>query len=294
MKLKHILGLILLLLSTPLLRAQGSRISGVAQNASGAILPGAGVALCTPLATTAASVTANIATLTMASNPTTAGFVAGQSETVSGFTAGDAVLNGTWTLVVVSATTISYATPATTTLTASSNGTVLQPGTSTQACASLVAVYTDATLGTPATNATKADGLGNFGWWVAPGNYKYQIYGPTVGQATSLLYDVTAANYSQSIGTSLYCGATSGATQLCSQTMERLPFIAWGDVLLNTATTQSITGLPFTAATYSCSGSDLTTAAGVVSFNTYANTSVTIQENGGANTDHLRFICAGN
>lgn len=90
-----------------------------------------------------------------------------------------------------------------------------------------------------------------------------------------------------------YCGATSGATQACAGTVEKLPFMVYGDVTLNTATTQSITTLPFTDGTFSCSGSDLTTAAGIVSFNTYAAGSVTIEESGGVNTDHLRYVCVG-
>jgi hypothetical protein len=90
-----------------------------------------------------------------------------------------------------------------------------------------------------------------------------------------------------------YCGATSGATQACAKTVQTNPIVVWGEVTLNTATTQSITTLPFTDALYSCTGSDLTTAAGIVSFNTYASASVTIQESGGVNTDHLRYVCVG-
>jgi len=90
-----------------------------------------------------------------------------------------------------------------------------------------------------------------------------------------------------------YCGATSGGTQACAKTVQALPLIVWGDVTLNTATSQSITTLPFTDGLYSCSGSDLTTAAGIVSFNTYAAASVTIAESGGMNTDHLRYQCVG-
>lgn len=90
------------------------------------------------------------------------------------------------------------------------------------------------------------------------------------------------------------CGATTGATQACAKTVKLNPIAIFGDVTLNTATTQSITTLPFTsAASYSCTGSDLTTATGIVSFNTYAAASVTIQESGGINTDHLRWMCIG-
>ena len=91
-----------------------------------------------------------------------------------------------------------------------------------------------------------------------------------------------------------YCGATSGGTQACAKTVQTAPIIVHGDVTLNTATSQSITTLPFSDGTYSCSGSDLTTAAGVVSFSSYLAASVTITETGGVNTDHLRYICVGN
>ena len=91
-----------------------------------------------------------------------------------------------------------------------------------------------------------------------------------------------------------YCGATSGGTQACAQTRELNPIIIFGDVLLNTATSQSITALPFTSSSsYSCSGSDLTSTGGIVSFNTYAAASVTIQELNGTTSDHLRYVCAG-
>ena len=91
-----------------------------------------------------------------------------------------------------------------------------------------------------------------------------------------------------------YCGATSGGVQACANTSESSTMIIFGDVTLNTATSQSITAMPFTSSSsYSCSGSDLTTAAGIVSFNTYAAASVTIAESGGVNTDHLRYVCVG-
>jgi hypothetical protein len=102
-----------------------------------------------------------------------------------------------------------------------------------------------------------------------------------------------AATGTSSLDVVEYCGATSGGTQACAKTVQTLPIIVWGDVLLNTATSQSITTLPFTDALYSCTGSDLTTIAGIVSFNTYASASVTVQEFGGVNTDHLRYVCVG-
>jgi hypothetical protein len=91
-----------------------------------------------------------------------------------------------------------------------------------------------------------------------------------------------------------YCGATSGAGQPCAKTVQTLPIIIWGDVLLNGAVSQSITTLPFTDALYSCTGSDLTTpTTGIVSFTTYASASVTILETSGTNADHLRYVCVG-
>jgi hypothetical protein len=60
-------------------------------------------------ATTAASVTSNVATLTMASNPITFGFVGGETVVVSGFTGGDTYFNGTFQLTAVTSTQIFYA-----------------------------------------------------------------------------------------------------------------------------------------------------------------------------------------
>jgi hypothetical protein len=59
-------------------------------------------------ATTAASVRSNLATLTMASNPITFGFVVGETVVVGGFTGRDMIFNGTVQLTAVTATTISY------------------------------------------------------------------------------------------------------------------------------------------------------------------------------------------
>lgn len=126
-----------------------------------------------------------------------------------------------------------------------------------------------------------------------------------IGSAANLLSSITSlasanrpvalpdAGGTVSFAVIEYCGATTGATQACAKTVQTLPIIVWGDVLLNGAVSQSITTLPFTDALYSCWGSDLTTATGIVSFNTYASASVTIQESGGTNADHLRWGCSG-
>lgn len=121
---------------------------------------------------------------------------------------------------------------------------------------------------------------------------------PTATGTSGQVLTTDGANPQQASWTtpvvSEYCGATSGATQACAKTVQTAPIIVHGDVTLNTATSQSITTLPFSDGTYSCTGSDLTTAAGVVSFSSYLAASVTIAETGGVNTDHLRYICVGN
>jgi hypothetical protein len=92
----------------------------------------------------------------------------------------------------------------------------------------------------------------------------------------------------------IHCGATSGATQSCSRNKHALSMIVFGDVMLNSGSSQSITELPFSsAASYSCSGSDLTHIAGLVTFTAYEGSSVAIQETGGGLTDHLRYLCVG-
>jgi hypothetical protein len=96
-----------------------------------------------------------------------------------------------------------------------------------------------------------------------------------------------------SLFTSENCGSTAGGVQACAKTIEPNDFIARGEVTLNVAATQSITTLPFPSGIFACAGSDLTNAAGIVSFNTYAANSVTIQESGGGTSDHLRYICIG-
>ena len=124
-------------------------------------------------------------------------------------------------------------------------------------------------------------------------SYKGRFIQPTLTANRS--YTAPDATGTLSLGIVEFCGATSGGTQACAKTVQTNPIVVFGDVTLNTATTQAITTLPFTAAAdYSCSGSDLTTAAGVVSFSAYTSgAQATIQETGGANTDHLRYMCVG-
>lgn len=82
--------------------SQVDGINGV--SAAGQFTINAGVAAGST-ATTAANVTANVATLTFASHS----FVTGQEIVVSGFTGGDAVFNGDYTITGTTATQITYA-----------------------------------------------------------------------------------------------------------------------------------------------------------------------------------------
>ncbi len=128
------------------------------------VCPGAG------LATTAASVTANVATLTMASNPLTAGFVNGRTIQVLNFTGTDTYFNGTFVLTNVSSTQLQYSlTHANNS--ASTTGGAIQTPTSASGCAPTTTVYSDQALTTAITQPFADDGRGNVGFFAAPGNY---------------------------------------------------------------------------------------------------------------------------
>lgn len=131
------------------------------------------------LSTTAATVTADIANLTMSSNPQTAGFAAGGTVIVSGFTAGDVVFNGTFTILSVTSSNILYSL-SNANYTASGAGTAFQKGSSTLPCAPLATIYTSSTGLTTTTNPTSSDVYGNYGYYTSPGQYVEQIYGPGV------------------------------------------------------------------------------------------------------------------
>ncbi len=85
-----------------------------------------------------------------------------------------------------------------------------------------------------------------------------------------------------------------GTTSTCANTQKSLVIVR-GSVAFPTATTVTVISLPFTSsASYSCTAGDATTAAGVVNATTYTSgASVTFTETGGANTDTMRYICAG-
>jgi hypothetical protein len=154
---------------------------------------------------------------------------------------------------------------------------------------------------TASTQALVSRLAGNYALGSVTFPYLNLIIGGVANQTTSVNSLATAnrvvywpdAGGNASLATVEYCGATSGATQACAKTVQTLPIVVWGDVLLNTAASQSITTLPFTDALYSCSGSDLTNTAATINFNTYTSASVTIVESGGGTSDHLRWSCIG-
>lgn len=117
----------------------------------------------------------------------------------------------------------------------------------------------------------------------ASSNTTGQLVVPTATPVANL----TAANHP----TLDDCGTTS----TCSATQKTAALIVRGSIPFPTATTVTVTALPFTSASsYSCTAGDATTAAGIVNATTYTSgSSVTFTETGGANTDTMRYVCVG-
>jgi hypothetical protein len=86
-----------------------------------------------------------------------------------------------------------------------------------------------------------------------------------------------------------------GTTSTCSATQKTAALIVRGSVAFPSATTVTVTSLPFTSSsTYSCTAGDQTNPAGVVNATTYTSgSSVTFTETNGVNTDTIRYICVG-
>jgi hypothetical protein len=86
-----------------------------------------------------------------------------------------------------------------------------------------------------------------------------------------------------------------GSTTTCAKTQEISALIVRGSVAFPTASTVTVTSLPFTSeSTYSCTAADATTAGGIVNATTYrSGSSVTFTETSGVNTDTMRYICVG-
>jgi len=188
------LFLILLTLGfSGILRAQNQPFSDITLSSSGRPVGGASIAVCTNpgLATTAATVTANVATLTMSSNPITAGFVANQAIAVSGFTGADTYFNGgsvtstgitnNFLVLAVTSTQIQYLLTHAN-ATAATNGSVFQSGSSGQACAPLASITSDPAGLTPiAQPGFTSTGLGNYQFYAVASGYYIQFYGNIIG-----------------------------------------------------------------------------------------------------------------
>ena len=122
----------------------------------------------------------------------------------------------------------------------------------------------------------------------------YQFTG-TAGQATAVTLQDPGATANLNFLTVMDCGSTSTGTQNCAKTNRPKGIAVYGIVTLPSAATQAITTLPFTGAgTYSCTGSDFTTAAGIISFSAYTSgAQATIRESGGSTTDVIYYSCIG-
>jgi hypothetical protein len=86
-----------------------------------------------------------------------------------------------------------------------------------------------------------------------------------------------------------------GSTTTCALTQKTGAIIVMGRVSFPTATTVTVTSLPYSSATsYVCMAQDVTTAAGIVNATTYTNgASVIFTETSGTNTDAMRYTCTG-
>src|SRR5207302_7505301 len=127
--------LALVCLFTTILHGQAGMIQlpPVLTNALGQPLGGVNVAVCGQVTTTAASVTNNVATLTV---PSTTGFTAGMTLNVSAFSGSDTYFNVSATISALTSTTLSYPLIHAN-ASATSNGTAYQTGNSTTPCAPL-------------------------------------------------------------------------------------------------------------------------------------------------------------
>lgn len=214
----YILALILALIPS-LVFGQGGNLgsnSSPTLNRNGQAMSGVKIAICQPVATTAAAVVSNLATFTMASNPVTAGFVTGMKIMVSGFSGGDTYFNaGTLTSgVITSGYTILTVTPTTIVVAlthansaAGTNGTILQQGNTTTSCAGVSTIYSNSTLVTTTTQPVVTDSQGNWNVFAQPGVYYVQFYGTSVTTTIKIIALSCAPN----------SGATAGCTVLTNQ-----------------------------------------------------------------------------
>ncbi len=208
------------------------------------VCPGAG------LATTAASVTANVATLTFASNPITLGFTAGRSVLVVGFSGADTYFLGTYVISTVTASTITY--PLThANNAASTTGGAIQTPTAASGCAPTTTVYSDQTLTTAITQPFADDGRGNVGFFAAPGNYY-------------VAYSASGLNPMPLNFVTLPCTGASGCTFTAPTTAAKLNNVFRVD---GTTYPFSTAGLQAAIAAAIAAGGGIVDARGMGSFN---------------------------
>lgn len=200
---RKLILIVALLISAASVRAQGSIVQDVVLR-PGTGVGGARVAVCQPIATSAASVTSNLVVLTVSS---TAGFVTGMTIMVSGFTGADTFFNGGtvanstltggYTILALGPTTIVYALTHAN-ASASSNGTVLQMGNAANGCAPLSTIFFDPALTLAKANPFVAEGTGNYSFAAIAGQYFIQLFGPGI---TTSLRELTVPSATGSAGT---------------------------------------------------------------------------------------------
>ena len=183
------LALLVALLVPAISAAQNIPYSDIVLSASGRPIAGAGVSICTSpgLQTTAASVGSNVATLTFASNPITAGFVAGMTLQVSGFAGADTYFNGGtlsngaitggFAILSVTSTTLTYSLSHAN-ASATSSGFAFQQGSVFVSCAPLASITSDQLGLQPITQpGLVSDTLGNYSFYAPASPYTVQLYG---------------------------------------------------------------------------------------------------------------------
>lgn len=166
-----------LLLSPERAFPQGGLYQTIALSRAGQPLAGSSFAVCQGVNTSAASLTTNVVTLTLVSNPITAGFLLGGTIYISNFQGTDAFFNGTYTITNITSTQLQYSLVHANG-SATSAGAVIQQGKdSLTACLPLINIYSDIFETLPLTNPGIADSFGNVQFAAPPGLYQVQYYG---------------------------------------------------------------------------------------------------------------------
>src|SRR6266480_3112652 len=135
----------------------------------------ASVCLGTGLTVASGSITSNVATLVMSSNPLSSGFINGRDILVINFSGGAAFLNGSYTLTQVTSTQIQFAVTHGDVGSLGTGGVLMKPA-SNAACAPLANVFSDQGLTVSLNPFFSDDGKGNVGFWAVPGTYFLTYY----------------------------------------------------------------------------------------------------------------------